>query len=284
MKCARRWLCVLLSLLMLACRSVPDPTTRCASALALAQAQGWRAQHLHAGAFDLLTLGPLPTAAASPNVADSASLTIYLEGDGLAWLAPDVPSDDPTPLNPLALRLALAQPQGRAVWLARPCQYASAASAGCPRRYWTDARYAPEVIAATDLAISQLKTLYAATQIELVGYSGGGAVAALVAARRNDVTRLVTVAANLDIARWAQLLGLSPLHDSLNPADFAAHLQTTPQWLYVGADDAVVPAAVAESYAARFPVGQRPVISVQAGFDHDCCWVQSWPRLWAAAR
>jgi hypothetical protein len=45
----------------------------------------------------------------------------YQSGDGLAWLSSDVPSSDPTPLDPLALRLALAKPARNAAYLARPC-------------------------------------------------------------------------------------------------------------------------------------------------------------------
>jgi len=39
-----------------------------------------------------------------------------------AWLAVPRPSQDPTPVDPLALRLALVQPTGNAAYLARPCQ------------------------------------------------------------------------------------------------------------------------------------------------------------------
>lgn len=278
----RRCATALLCLALLACRNVPDPATRGASALALAQAQGWSARRVQAGAFDLLALGPAPDAASVPAPASSANvLTIYIEGDGLAWLSPDMPSDDPTPLNPVALKLALAQPSGRAVWLARPCQYPAPNAPICARRYWTNARYAPDVIAAMDAAVTQLKTTYGAAQLQLVGYSGGGAVATLVAARRHDVSRLITLAANLDTARWTQLLGLSPLDGSLNPADAAPALPFTVQWHYAGADDAVVPPAVAQSYADHYPVAQRPHVTVVPGFDHDCCWVRDWPRLWA---
>jgi hypothetical protein len=44
-------------------------------------------------------------------------------------------------------------------------------------------------------------------------------VASLVAARRHDVVRLVTVAGNLDHLAWTTLHGVSPLTGSLNPAD-----------------------------------------------------------------
>lgn len=50
--------------------------------------------------FTLLTY--LPPISGAVN-----TLTIHIEGDGLAWINSSTPSSDPTPTNPLALRLAL---------------------------------------------------------------------------------------------------------------------------------------------------------------------------------
>ena len=50
-------------------------------------------------------------------------LNIYLEGDGLAWVSRREPSRDPTPDNPIGLRLAAIDPAPNVIWLARPCQY-----------------------------------------------------------------------------------------------------------------------------------------------------------------
>ncbi len=47
--------------------------------------------------------------------------------------------------------------------------------------------------------LDQIKTRYNASGFNLIGYSGGGAIAALVAADRNDILSLRTVAGNLDI-------------------------------------------------------------------------------------
>jgi hypothetical protein len=66
------------------------------------------------------------------------------------------------------------------------------------------------VISASNQAVDALKQRYGAQEIVLVGYSGGGAVAALVAARRTDVVRLVTVAGNLDHLAWTHLHSVPP--------------------------------------------------------------------------
>ena len=254
----------------------PAPAQRRAHADALADAAGWRRLTLPAAPFVLAAYVP-------PAQAPAPLLAIYIEGDGHAWATPHTPSNDPTPVQPVALQLALrhAASTGSAVaYLARPCQYRDAAdTTACPARYWTSARYAPEVIAATSLAIDQLKQRAGARRLLLVGFSGGGAVAALVAARRDDVAQLVTLAADLDTAEWARLQRLQALDGSLNPADFWQRLQGLPQRHFAGADDLVVPPAVALAYAARFPPGQRPPVTVLPGVDHQCCWLDRWPQL-----
>jgi dienelactone hydrolase len=264
---------LLLCLLFSACMTLPSPIERRGVADALARSQGWRSLTIPAGAFELVAY--LPTAPAP-----APRLTIYVEGDGLAWITGTQVSSDPTPRDPLALRLALAQPEGAAAYLGRPCQYGDAAASRCPSRYWTSHRFAPEVIAATDRAIDVLKQRFGASRLTLVGYSGGGAVAALVAARRTDVERLVTVAGNLDPQAWTTYQRVQPLVGSLNPADAVEALRALPQWHFVGAKDDNITPALVRGFAERFPAGQRPVVRVEPGFDHHCCWAEQWPRLW----
>lgn len=207
-------------------------------------------------------------------------LTIYIEGDGLAWLTPSQASTDPTPRNPVGLQLALRHPRGEVAYLARPCQYVAAEDArNCRQGYWTDQRFAAEVITASNQAISMLKQRVGASKLVLVGYSGGGAVAALVAARRKDVAQLITVAGNLDHRAWTTQHQVPPLTGSLNPADAWQALVSLPQRHFVGARDMVVSSAVVEAYASRFPAPQRPLIIAIPDFDHVCCWVEQWPEI-----
>ncbi|BCM24268.1 hypothetical protein ZMTM_05270 [Methyloradius palustris] len=198
----------------------------------------------------------------------------------MAWVDRSTPSFDPTPRDPLALKLALSDPIKNAVYLARPCQYVIGADQqNCGQKYWTDSRFAPEVIAASNQAISQLKSRYQAKHIRLVGYSGGAAVATLVAAQRDDIEMLVTVAGNLDTAFWTEANHLSPLTGSLNPADAWQSLQVIKQRHYVGGQDKVIGVSVARSYTDRFDSGHQPPITVIADFDHHCCWVDRWPQI-----
>lgn len=264
---------LLLACILAACAPISPLAERRAHADALAAELDWRAEVIAAGEFDLLAYAP-------QHIRQDPRLTVYIEGDGFAWVSRSMPSADPTPREPLALRLALKQPAGNAVYLGRPCQYVDAERTACPERYWQEARFAPEVVAASSKAIDVLKERFAATRLTLVGYSGGAAVAALLAARRNDVERLVTVAGNLDHRAWTSHHRVAPLTASLNPADETAKLQHVRQWHFLGSDDRVIPASLVMAFAERFPPAQRPTVTVIPGFTHQCCWEQEWQRIW----
>lgn len=259
---------------MAACTAFPSPDERHRYASSLAQGQHWQALQLQAGVFRL-------QAYATP--ARSEVLTLYLEGDGFAWINAHRPSPDPTPLDPLALRLALAQPSGNAAYLGRPCQYLGDDIATCHKRYWTDARFSEEVVHSLDQAADQLKARAGAQRLVLAGYSGGGTLALLLAARREDVVRVITVAGNLDPAAWTHHHRITPLQHSLNPATLRQRLASVEQIHLLGEQDRVVPPHLAEAFIAGYPPGHRAQIRVLPGYDHRCCWAQDWARLWPEA-
>lgn len=239
----------------------------------LAARHGWRKQVFQTGIFDL-------TGFSRTSEATSDRLVVYIEGDGRAWLSRYRLSPDPTPRKPYVLELAVRHPQGNVLYLARPCQYVVAlTSSGCDPRFWATDRYAPEVITAMGLALDRMKRTSGARRLVLIGFSGGGVVAALLAAQRADVEKLVTIAANLDHQYWTRTDDLTPLWGSLNPVDFAAKLGRIPQVHFVGAKDRVVPAAVVDSYVRRLADRSKTRVIVLKDFDHDCCWIDNWPEL-----
>lgn len=241
-----------------------------ALARALAKEHGFKTQHVPAGAFTIWS-------AFKGRRNAQSHLVVYIEGDGNSWKNRYVLSGDPTPLDPKGLRLAVLDPAPTVVYLARPCQYTTPATAqGCAPRYWAHDRFAEEVVFAIDRAVDRYKSVLGAQTVELVGYSGGGGVAVLVAARRDDVVGLTTVVGNLDHAAWTAHHDLTPLRGSLNPADFARRLQHLPQVHFVGGDDDTVPALVAKSYLARMTDTSRARLVEIPRFSHDCCWVRDW--------
>ncbi len=278
---------LLVTLALSACTSIPPQAQRLAAADALVAQQGWQRVSLSTGLGPLMAYLPQRSASAggAAGATQAHAVTIYIEGDGLAWLNAETPSDDPTPINPLALRLALAQPGGQAAYLARPCQFLMQASQQMPfcarQQAWTSHRFAAEVIAASHQALDQIKVRLGADRITLVGYSGGGAVAALLAAERHDVLRLITVAGNLDHAAWTALHRISPLSGSLNPADRTDQLEGLPQVHWVGAQDDNLPESVARGFVQRFRTSPRPEVRVVPQVTHGAGWVAQWGSLYA---
>ena len=209
--------------------------------------------------------------------ASNARVTVYVESDGAPWRFPDEPPSDPTPLKPLVLRMAIADPSPAAAYLGRPCQYLREADLRkCDPELWMRGRFSNEAVAAMSLAVDQIKRIYRAAEVNLVGYSGGGAMAALIAARRSDVSCLVTVAAPLDTRAWTDTLRVSRLDLSLNPADAADKLRNVRQTHFRGVRDKVVPLATSRRFLER--VTGATVIDKET-FDHRCCWDDEWKDL-----
>lgn len=254
---------------------IPSPVMREQNATHLAQAANWQLLTIKTPRFVLASYVP-------KKIEKSKTLTIYIEGDGFAWKTPTTISDNPTPINPVGLKLALSHPvqHGAAAYLARPCQYVSGMEwKTCSSSDWTNQRFSRKIIDASSEAVDKLKADAGANELTLVGYSGGGAVAALLAAQRTDVTYLVTVAGNLDTEYWVKQNKYKPLTGSLNPADQVVKLTSIEQLHFVGEDDVTVRPEVAEAYAERFPKDAKLTIKVIPGFDHFCCWAEEWPTL-----
>lgn len=210
----------------------------------------------------------------------STTLHVYVEHDGTPWIDLDRVSDDPTPRNPFALEL-MARDSGPRLFLGRPCHHAPREDAGCDPSLWTHGRYSSTVVASMVAALRSFLSVHPYRHVVLVGYSGGGTLAWLMAAQIPETTRVVTVAANLDIDAWVRLHGYSPLSGSLNPALAPALPPTIDQLHYAGGRDANVTPSVVASFARRHP--EARVVEI-AEFDHRCCWIERWPELLSGAR
>lgn len=211
--------------------------------------------------------------------AAATDLHVYLEGDGTPWRRPGVVATDPTPRAPLALEL-LARDPGPAVLVGRPCYHAAEVDPACDPRWWTARRYAPEIVASLAKVIEDEAEARGARRLTLIGHSGGGVLAVLLAARLPRVTLVVTLAANLDVAAWTTYHGYPPLAESLDPAREPPRRAPPAQFHYLGELDTNVPPRVLESLRSRSPAATWRVVP---GFDHHCCWVERWPALLAAA-
>jgi len=212
-----------------------------------------------------------------PSIAQAEGpLTIYLEGDGQPWRSGQ-PAENPTGRRLLALAL-MVQDQSPAIYVTRPCYHLASMPPACAPDLWTSARYGDTVIAAVRDAVIDAQRQYGrGRDLRLVGYSGGGVLALLVAAELGrDHVQVVTVSANLDTQAWTEHHRVLPLLQSRNPAtDLPDALPYTAVHLVGGADKTVPPATLS-AFETRYPEHDYREF---ADFDHRCCWVEYWPRI-----
>jgi pimeloyl-ACP methyl ester carboxylesterase len=210
-------------------------------------------------------------------VKSDAVLHVYLDGDGTPWDRQSWPADDPTSRNPMILSL-MAQDKAAAILLGRPCYHGFSTTAACHHSLWTSKRYAPEIVDSMTAALTSWLQKHLFQQIVLIGYSGGGSLAVLIADKIAAVQTVVTFAANLDVAAWSKAQGYENLTESLNPIEQKKLPQRIKQLHFAGGDDGTVPAEVVKAYADS---QKNALYQVFPEFDHQCCWEQEWQKILA---
>lgn len=197
-----------------------------------------------------------------------APADIYIGGEGHIWGLTGKETRNPTPINPVALHLASKDLAQNVAYIARPCQYSGMldTSADCDPAYDgpTEKQFAPEVLAAYNTALDDIKSRYDITDFNLIGFSGGGTIAALLAAERKDISSLRTVAAPLGSA------------EKVAPA-----LKNIPQHHFIGGQDVIVQPAALHSYLqALGETGCVDYTFIQEA-EHEKGWVDKWPEFLA---
>lgn len=210
-------------------------------------------------------------------VDEAPRVHVYLEGDGRPFATPRLPAGDPSPRRRLARELMALDPTP-SIYLARPCYEGLAAAPACTPALWTAARYGEAVVASLAAALENLRTQHRIERYTLLGYSGGGVLAMLLAERVAAVDRVVTVASNLDLEAWAAQHGYTPLNASLNPARRPPLPRRITQIHYAGGLDRVVPPALIAA-ALQGQTGARLVVIDEA--THGRGWITVWPLLLA---
>jgi hypothetical protein len=256
-------------LLFCACSSLKD---RVQSADELAKHAGMTKSYIKTGSFTLASYKKIT----SPG----QEIIIYIEGDGFAWASKDRISTNPTPKEPFVLSLAVLDKSPNVVYLARPCQYAPLEmnKVACDPKFWSGSRFSKEVVESINQAVDSILKEANARKVNLIGYSGGGAIAVILAARRSDVASLRTVAGNLDHVAVNNYHKVSQLDDSINPADYAARIVDIPQLHFVGGHDEVVPEFLAQGFIAK-QRGNCAKIYVVKDATHYAGWKENWPEL-----
>jgi hypothetical protein len=208
------------------------------------------------------------------HIPDEQTLHVYIDGDGTPWEHESWPAEDPTSRNPLILNL-MAQDKSPSILLGRPCYHGLNVTAACAESFWTSKRYASEIVDSMIVALNSWLKNQPFKKIVLIGYSGGGSIAVLMANKALLVDTVVTFAANLDVDEWSKAHGYPTLNESLNPIAQKILPKRIKQLHLAGADDDVVPAYIVKSYADQQNAGFR----VYPEFDHQCCWEKAWQSI-----
>ena len=203
-------------------------------------------------------------------------LHVYLGGDGRPFLYDGrYPAADPTGRKLIALEL-MRRDTGQAVYLGRPCYHGGSRLEPCTAHLWTTARYGDTVITAMQSALQTLIARYRPPAVVLVGYSGGGVIAAALAEKLSLPVFLVTIASNLDVAAWTKYHDYIPLSGSFDPARAIVNWRELPQLHLQGLRDRVVPPATTHDFTDALP---STALRHYAQADHRCCWEPIWEAL-----
>ncbi|MGB7401062.1 MAG: alpha/beta hydrolase [Arcobacter sp.] len=223
-------------------QNVPTPQERKATALSLGNKYNLKEQIYSTKEFDIFSL--------QTDIKNCKNIKVYIEGDGLAWISRNRISKNPTPINPLGLKLMNMDNSSCKIYLARPCQYLT--KKNCDNKYWTSHRFSNIVIQSYDEVLNNVNLKYDNTSFTLIGYSGGGAIVALIAAKRDDINKLITIAGNLNPTKWVDIHNIYPLNGSLNPIDYTSKLENIKQYHLIGKNDRIIPKEIFFSYKSKF--------------------------------
>ncbi len=209
------------------------------------------------------------------------NVNLYIAGDGPIKTSPEEWETNPTPKNPVALHLASKDRSDNVIYIARPCQYTGMMSKGdvCDSSVWKDERFSPTVIKSFGKALDDIASRYNISGFNLIGYSGGAAIATLLASERNDIISIRTVAGVLDHEAHSTTTNTPRLSGSLNPVKESASLTQTPQYHFIGGQDNYVTPTVLHSYLQAMPPTNcvQTMLVQEAGYEDG--WVSKWPDL-----
>lgn len=200
----------------------------------------------------------------------------YIEGDGSISIGRYAIADNPTPSKVMLFKIATLDTRPNIVYIARPCQYTPVElNPNCNQDYWTDKRMAEEVIESTNIVINSINN---GNPASLVGFSGGGGVAILVAARNKHIKDIITIAGNLDIENFSKHHGIYALKESLNPIDYAINISNIPQLHLSGSKDAIVPSKIMQGYikASSSDCTQQKIFP---NITHTKGWDKVWQEV-----
>ena len=184
----------------------------------------------------------------------------------------------PESRNPVGLRLAAQDAMTNVIYLAQACQYVGDHD-DCPSEYMDEKRQSPEVIAAFNTALNNIRGYHNVSGFHVVGYDGGAVIAAVLAAQREDVLSLRTVAGILDTQCYVHSDNPPHSGQSLSAVDIAPQLANTPQHHFIGQIDEQVPPAIYHSFEQAMGESTCTHMTIVPDASHEDRWVEQWKQL-----
>ena len=207
-------------------------------------------------------------------IKDNEKLTVYIEGDGLAWLDRFTPSSDPTPVNPVAFSLALKDKNDNVIYVSRPCQYLT--SVHCKKKIWTSSQYSNKVLKIYEDILKKLFKEY--EEIHLVGYSGGAAIVIYLASLEElNIKSIRTIAGNINPDEISSILKLSGYNKTVNFFSLEDKIRNISQTHYYGTKDKVIPKELHDNYLLRNT--DNKCVKIQSvNATHNSGWDKFWDQ------
>ncbi len=190
------------------------------------------------------------------------TIRFYIEGNG-----------NPTPSEPMALKLAAKDPYVNVIALSRPCQYSQ--NALCKNKdIWTRQQYNPEVMQEIEEVVVYYIQKYKAPNVEFVAYDGGAPIAFYLAQQLGRVNKVVTIAGILDTTAYANQNNLPPFVNAKNPIDSAKKISQIPQIHFVGGKDRITTYAMAERFVSKLQNPKSAQVKLAKDMGH-----MGWDKL-----
>lgn len=197
----------------------------------------------------------------------------YIEGDGAAFNGKYVVSRNPTPRRQMLIKLAAMDDRPNVVYIGRPCQYTPMdLNPKCNMQYWTDKRLSDDSVQSMNDVINSINNNH---KFSLVGFSGGGGIAVLIAARNYMTKDIITISGNLDHVAFTTYHNVTPMIGSLNPIDYAKQVKHIPQLHISGGKDTIIPPFIADKF-----VQKASSSCVKQQIFKDISHNHGWNKIW----
>ncbi len=266
---AQRHARLIVSLFVISCFSVSSACVSNPSVEFERQAGAYQLQKsiLRGSVFDLVVF--------EKQRVDGEALHVYIGGDGQPWLNNIYKSKDPTSRRMTALAL-MQLDHNPAIYLGRPCYHTQGVGRNCEDKWWTSHRYSIQIVDDMRDVLNQYIAERGIHSVTLIGFSGGGTLAMLLAPLIKEIVKVVTVSGNLDTEAWLALHRYTPLLGSINPARQMQSVAGIDKLHLLGMQDHNLPI---KTLIDRFEPQPNTQIIRYPEFNHQCCWQSVWPAL-----